>query len=43
MKNEVANSEIIEAVSIKPKCYDFITLNDECHKKLKGVKKYVVE
>ena len=25
MKNEVGNSEIVEAVSIKSKCYDYIT------------------
>ena len=42
MKNECPNSEIIVAVSIKSKCYDFITNENKCHKKLKGVKKCVV-
>lgn len=40
MKNEVANSEIIEAVSIKSKCYDYVTIDDVCHKKIKGIVKY---
>lgn len=43
MKNEVANSEIIEAVSVKAKCYDYVTIDDKCHKKLKGIKKYAVD
>lgn len=44
MKNETPNDDIVEAVSIKAKCYDFVTNSDNaCHKKLKGVKKYVVK
>ena len=43
MKNETANSEIIEAISIKAKCYDFVTLDNKEHKKLKGIKKNVVK
>ena len=37
MKNEVGNSEIVEAVSIKCKCYDYITKYQICHKKLQGI------
>jgi len=43
MKNEVGNSEIVEAVSIKSKCYDYITKDDVCHKKLKGISYSVVK
>lgn len=37
MKNKVGNSEIVEAVSIKSKCYDFLTKDNETHKKLMGI------
>ena len=68
MKNEIGDSEIIEAVSVKSKVYSFITKKDKQkeeklkekklkgeeqeddeqkddnpHKKLKGIKSYVVE
>ena len=42
MKSEVPNSEITEAISIKSKCYDYMTNENKCHKKLKGIKRYVV-
>ena len=43
MKNEVPKRNITEAISIKAKCYDFITSNNENKKKLKGIKQYVVK
>lgn len=52
MKNESPYHDIMEAVSIKSKCYDFLTnekveekdnKETNCHKKLKGIKKCVVK
>ena len=43
MKNEVADSEISEMVSIKSKQYAYVTKQDLESKKLKGVKKNVVK
>ena len=43
MKNEVADDEIIEVVSIKAKQYAYITKGKKCGKKCKGVREAVVK
>ena len=43
MKNEVENTEIIEAVNVKSKVYSYLTKDDKDHKKLKGIKSCVVK
>ena len=43
MKNEVGNSEITEAVSIKSKVYSYLTKDNKDHKKLKEINSFVVK
>ena len=42
-KNEEAETEIIEFVGLRSKCYSYTTLDNQEHSKCKGVKRYIIQ